>query len=89
MYGRPEKADWRRYARFTVWGVLALFALLFILGNSQEVQVNFLFREATLPMYIALLITLVLGLLIGAGGVWFLGRRRAKSKAAAVKRGKK
>jgi uncharacterized integral membrane protein len=88
-YGRPEKADWRRYARFTLWGIVALIAVFFVLGNTQEVNVSFIFKDATLPMYVVILISMFLGLLIGGGGVWFLSRRKAKEKARIAKGGKK
>jgi uncharacterized integral membrane protein len=84
-FGRPEKANWRQYAKFGLWIVLALIALTFVFGNSEEVAVNFLFQTATVPLYVALLIALVLGIAIGGGGVWFLGRRKAKAAKAKAK----
>ncbi len=84
-FGRPEKANWRQYAKFGLWVVLGLLALTFVFGNSEEVEVNFLFQTSVVPLYVALLISLVLGLLIGSIGVWMLGRRKAKAAKAKAK----
>ena len=84
-FGRPEKANWRQYAKFGMWVVLALLAVTFVFGNFQEVEVNFLFQTSVVPLYIALLISLVLGILIGSLGVWMLGRRKAKAAKAKAK----
>ena len=87
-YGRPEKANWRQYAKFGLWVVLGLLALTFVFGNSEEVEVNFLFQTSVVPLYVALLISLALGIAIGSGGVWMLGRRKAKAAKAKAKGGK-
>ncbi len=84
-YGRPEPADWRKYARVSLWVVVAVVALIFVFGNSDSVEVNFVLRTATVPLYVALLISLVLGALIGIGGTWILGRRKAKKAKAGLK----
>ena len=87
-FGRPEKANWRQYAKFGLWIVLGLVALTFVFGNTEEVEVNFLFQTSVVPLYVALLISLVLGIAIGSLGVWFLGRRKAKTAKAKAKGGK-
>lgn len=87
-FGRPEPANWKQYAKFGLWIVLALLALTFVFGNTEEVQVNFLFQTSAVPLYVALLISLVLGIAIGSGGVWMLGRRKAKAAKAKAKGGK-
>ncbi|MCB0919201.1 MAG: DUF1049 domain-containing protein [Actinobacteria bacterium] len=81
-YGVPEQANWRLWARWAIWVILAVIAILFIVRNSSSVEVNFLFHTFLVPMYVALIFALVLGILIGAGGLWMIGRRRAKRKAA-------
>ena len=52
---------WRLYAAI----VLVIIAAIFILQNSKEVTVDFLFAEVTAPLIFALLLAAVLGLLIG------------------------
>jgi uncharacterized integral membrane protein len=84
-YGRPEPADWRKYARFGLWVVIAVVALIFVFGNNEPTEVNFVLRTAKVPLYVALLISMILGILIGLGGVWLLGRRKAKKAKLAAK----
>ena len=52
--GQPPPANWRRWARLTAWGVLALIVVLFIVRNSQDVPIHFLGLTATLPLWTAL-----------------------------------
>ncbi len=62
---------------------LAMFALvvfaIFVLQNSQDVEINILFVETTTPLFLAILIAGALGAVIG----WALphvrrGRRRER-----------
>jgi uncharacterized integral membrane protein len=55
----------RRGARFYVIWVLIALALLFVLQNTGDTNVKFLFAEASLPLFFALLIALALGMAIG------------------------
>jgi lipopolysaccharide assembly protein A len=52
---------WRLYAAI----VLIIIAAIFILQNSAEVTVDFLFAEITAPLIFALALAALLGLLIG------------------------
>jgi uncharacterized integral membrane protein len=52
---------WRLYAAI----VLVIIAAIFILQNSKEVTVDFLFAEITAPLIFALAFAALLGLLIG------------------------
>lgn len=79
--GKPPKADWRRYARFTVWGVVAVYVALLLLQNSQQTTVNFVFFSIEVPLFVALALMLVLGLALGSSLVWFMQRRKAKQGA--------
>ncbi len=49
------------------WGILVavVLAVVFIALNSQEVQIDFLIGEANAPLVFALLISTLLGLVIG------------------------
>lgn len=53
--------SWRLYAAIA----LVIIAAIFILQNSKEVTVDFLFASITAPLIFALLLAAVLGLLIG------------------------
>lgn len=58
---RKEGRGWKTYA---LAGAVVLLAIL-ILQNLQEVEVRFLFIDATIPLIFALLIVGALGALIG------------------------
>lgn len=78
--GEPPKADWRKYARGTAWVVVLLIALGFLLTNRDPVPINFLFFKVTAPLWIALVLVLVLGFLLGLGAGWWRTRRRRKRR---------
>jgi uncharacterized integral membrane protein len=59
-------------ARITVL-VLAALALIFIFENTRETEIRLLIPEVTMPLWVALLSTGVIGALCGA---YFMGRRR-------------
>jgi uncharacterized integral membrane protein len=59
-----EESSWRRWALLAIALVLALFMLL----NSQEVEVNLIFGSAKMPLIFALLIAALLGALVGWAG---------------------
>lgn len=52
---------WRLYVAIAA----VVLAAIFILQNSQEVQVEFFFSSTTTPLIFALLLAFVFGLIIG------------------------
>ncbi|HKJ35679.1 MAG TPA: LapA family protein [Solirubrobacterales bacterium] len=69
--GRKERG-WRFYvASFCI-----VLALVFVLQNTDSTNINFLFAEGSMPLFFALLIALVLGMLIG----WLTPRVRRSEK---------
>jgi uncharacterized integral membrane protein len=67
---RPRTDD----RNFKLWaGIVALIILVvFVVQNSQEVEVDFLFTTTTTPLIFALLVAAVLGAVV----VWLLPRVR-------------
>lgn len=59
-----EEGGWRRWTLIAIAVVLALFMLL----NSQKVEVNLIFGSAEMPLIFALLIAALLGALVGWAG---------------------
>ncbi len=51
--------------RFYLSSVLAVLALIFVLQNTDDTKIKFLFAEGEMPLFFALLITLLVGALIG------------------------
>jgi uncharacterized integral membrane protein len=58
---RKEGRGWKAYAL----GIAAVLLAILILQNLQEVEVDFLFINTTIPLIFALLIVGALGALIG------------------------
>ena len=71
---RGQDRNWKLWA-----GLVALLVLIvFVVQNSQEVEVDFLFTTTTTPLVFALLIAGALGWLVG----WLLPRvRRGRHRA--------
>ena len=55
--------------------LLVLALLAFVLQNTEDVQFNWLMIVLTMPLWLALVITAVLGALIANLGGWMLRRR--------------
>jgi uncharacterized integral membrane protein len=55
----------RRGARFYIMVAVVVVTAVFILQNTQRVQVKFFFSTTTLPLIFALLLAAVLGFIIG------------------------
>jgi uncharacterized integral membrane protein len=67
MEGVPDTGSTKshRSARFYVWIVLIVVAAIFILQNTQKVDVKFFFSTTNIPLIFALLLAAVLGFVIG------------------------
>jgi uncharacterized integral membrane protein len=57
-------------------GVLALVLVLFIAVNNDDTEINFVFKTFTLPLWLVLAGTALIGVLVGMG----IGARRTKRK---------
>jgi uncharacterized integral membrane protein len=56
-----KETNWRAWGL----GVLIVLVIIFIALNSETVTVKFLFFDTSMPLIFALLITTVLGMIIG------------------------
>ena len=56
--------------------VLAAALVVFILQNTQDVKVDWLFFDGTLPLWLLLLVTAIAGALLAEVAGWLLRRRR-------------
>jgi uncharacterized integral membrane protein len=54
-----------RGARFYVWLVVSILAAIFVLQNSQEVEVKLFFSTTTMPLIFGLLLAVALGFIAG------------------------
>ena len=78
--GEPPTANWRRYARVTIWVVVVVLTAIFLMRNSEPTEINFVFFSATAALWIVLLAMLLIGFLLGWSASWWSRRRkRARS----------
>jgi len=64
---RGDLQPQRSQTNWKAWGlgVLIVLVIIFIALNSERVTVKFLFFDASMPLIFALLITTILGMIIG------------------------
>jgi uncharacterized integral membrane protein len=76
--GGPDdnSAGFRPSGRQIGGGIIAVLLIVFIAANSKMVEVSLVFVSATLPLWVVLSGTALLGVGVGM----LLGSRRAKAK---------
>lgn len=72
----PRADDLRRYIKPGLWAILGIYVLLFVLKNKEDVNIDFVFFSASVPLIWILVGLLVVGGLLTIGGQWFLRNRR-------------
>ncbi|TXH40827.1 MAG: LapA family protein [Actinobacteria bacterium] len=86
VYGRnPSARKMTAYIKPTLWGILIVYVVLFLLMNRDSTQINFVFFEATAPLVVALLVVFIIGLLVGGGLIMFRSRRDKQAGARKAK----
>lgn len=73
-----QSIDKRRAARFAVAGGAILVAVLFMAQNNERVELNFLMLSISTRLWVGLLVTLLLGALLGQGADVLWTRRKAR-----------
>jgi uncharacterized integral membrane protein len=58
------------------WLVIAILAVVFILQNTKNAKVTFLFWDGTVSIWIVIVIAIVLGVALDRLATWFVRRRR-------------
>jgi len=76
MADRSDRNDQGFTAKQWAAGIALALLLLFVLLNTQEVEVDFLVTTANVPLVFALLIAGLLGALVG----WLLPRVRRRGQ---------
>lgn len=73
-----EPGDRRRATRLLATGVIILVAVVFMSQNNDKVELNFLMLSIETRLWVGLLITLVLGAVLGqvAESLWDRRKRR-------------
>lgn len=73
---QPAEQNW--VPRLIVGGVALVLALIFIVQNSEPVQTTFYFWDAETRLWVVILVSLVLGALLGQVVPAVIRRRRAR-----------
>ena len=72
---RPEpKEPFRPSGRQIVGAIIAVLLLVFIVTNTDDAEVTLFVTTVTLPLWLVLAVTALLGVVVGIG----LGARRTK-----------
>ena len=75
-YLEESSASNRRVAGLILAGIIVAAVAVFLLQNTEEATVTFLFFSREVPVYIVIVISMVLGALLTLIALWL--RRRAK-----------
>lgn len=76
--GEAPIPDWRRYARFTIWVIIAALIAIFLVRNSEPTQIDFVFFQATASLWMVLLAMVILGAILGWTASWWWRRRKGR-----------
>jgi len=63
-------ADTSGRTKLIVAGVIGVLLLLFVVQNSEQASVNFMFIDANVPVWFVIVLSAILGFVAG----WFVGR---------------
>jgi uncharacterized integral membrane protein len=74
--GHDAAKSKRDQTRLIVGAVLAVIVLIFVLSNTQKVKVHWIVGTTRTPVILALVVTLLIGIIIGAVGARY--ERRSK-----------
>ncbi len=72
---KPDPEQIRQYARIGVIALAVLLVLLFIIENSGTVRLSFVFFRARISLFVLLVLTFVLGAIVGVVGERLIRRR--------------
>ncbi len=61
------------------FGVLAALLGVFVFQNTAEAEVKFIIFDATPPVWVALLVAVLAGVILGELGGWILRRRKSRN----------
>ena len=81
MGSEPAREDWRQTregpsAKLIVAGVIGVLLLVFVLQNTDEADVDFLFFSGSYPLWMMAVVVAVLAFAAG----WLVGRSRTRRK---------
>jgi len=63
--GGPAGRRWIPSARLVAAGVLFVLAVIFVFQNTEETEIRFVFPRVETPLWVALSVAIVIGMLVG------------------------
>jgi uncharacterized integral membrane protein len=66
----------RRTVGLVVAGIIVVVTVIFVLQNTIDTPVNFLFLSTEAPLYVVIVISMILGSLLTLIGMWVRKRRK-------------
>jgi uncharacterized integral membrane protein len=70
--------------KLVIWGIVALYAVIFLLVNSKRSDVNFVFFTVRTRLIWLILLSMALGFALGqVGPRWWRGRRERRRRGTA------
>jgi uncharacterized integral membrane protein len=73
----PEaEGDNRRIGALIVLAVLVVAAIIFVVQNSNDARVKWLFLDRTSPLWVIIVVSIILGIILDRIGGFILRRRR-------------
>ena len=82
-FGRVDPPDWKRYLRLSLWGIVAVIMVLFLVWNSDSIRVSMVFTDVELPLFVVLLIAMAFGSLLTLLTRWVLTKHKDRAKKVA------
>lgn len=77
-----EESGARQSAWLVIAGIIVIAVAIFIAQNAEDVPIQFLFFEGSVPLWLIIVTSLVLGAILGQ--VFFYLRRRRKRQDQAT-----
>ena len=65
MEASSHKPKKRSNAKLIVAVLAAVLAIVFVIVNTNQVEINFIFFKVTAPLLIALIVAMLLGFIVG------------------------
>jgi uncharacterized integral membrane protein len=84
-----QRSDLGRSLKTAAYVAVAVVATIFLLRNSQSVEVDFVFTSVEVPLFLILLVTLLVGAVLALGAHGLRQRRKSRrSRPKSVQRPK-
>jgi uncharacterized integral membrane protein len=78
--GSSRASDVGRSLKTAAYVAIAVVATIFLLRNSQSVEVDFVFTSVEVPLFLVLLATLIVGAVLALGAQGLRHRKKSRQR---------